>query len=68
MVSSGAELGPLHGIPTATKINTDHTGYATTIGIEALDGLPTGFNWSEDASTTVVSSTWEPRSSGPVDR
>ena len=34
--SSGAELGPLHGVPVATKVNSDVAGYATTDGIPAL--------------------------------
>ena len=32
----GDVLGPLHGVPVTTKINTDQAGYATTNGIEAF--------------------------------
>jgi amidase len=38
MVSAGVELGPLHGVPVATKINSDQVGHATTNGIAALAG------------------------------
>lgn len=33
--SAGTATGILHGIPMATKINTDHRGYATTNGVVA---------------------------------
>lgn len=32
-VSSGEELGPLHGVPTSIKINTNEKGKATTDGV-----------------------------------
>ncbi|MGW1065234.1 amidase [Streptomyces aureus] len=38
LTASGAELGPLHGIPVSTKINTDQRGYATSHGVAALAG------------------------------
>jgi len=34
-VSSGEELGPLHGVPMSIKINTDEKGKATTDGVVA---------------------------------
>ena len=36
--AAGEELGALHGVPTSTKINTDHRGYATSHGVAALAG------------------------------
>ncbi len=36
VVASGAELGPLHGVPFAIKVNSDQTGYATTNGVVAF--------------------------------
>jgi amidase len=33
---SGAELGPLHGVPVAIKVNSDQAGYATTSGVTAF--------------------------------
>jgi amidase len=36
MVAAGVSLGPLHGVPVATKINSDQAGHATTNGIVAL--------------------------------
>lgn len=33
---SGAELGPLHGLPFAIKVNSDQAGYATTNGVAAF--------------------------------
>jgi amidase len=36
MVAAGQALGPLHGVPTAIKINTDQAGHATTDGIVAM--------------------------------
>lgn len=34
--ASGAELGPLHGVPVAIKVNSDQVGYATTNGVVAF--------------------------------
>ena len=39
MVASGMELGPLHGIPVATKVNSDQAGYATTNGVAAFKDM-----------------------------
>ena len=36
MVAAGQALGPLHGVPTAIKINTDQAGHATSDGIVAM--------------------------------
>lgn len=33
---AGAELGPLHGVPVTTKINSDQAGSATTNGLVAF--------------------------------
>ena len=35
-VAAGEPLGPLHGVPVTTKVNTDLAGYATTNGVEAF--------------------------------
>lgn len=37
-IGSGDLLGPLHGVPVLTKINSDQSGHATTNGIAALKG------------------------------
>ena len=34
--ASGAELGPLHGVPVAIKVNSGQVGYATTNGVAAF--------------------------------
>jgi amidase len=34
--ASGAELGPLHGVPVAIKVNSDQAGHATTNGVAAF--------------------------------
>jgi amidase len=36
MVATRQALGPLHGVPTAIKINTDQAGHATTDGLVAM--------------------------------
>ena len=34
--ASGVELGPLHGVPVAIKVNSDQAGHATTNGVAAF--------------------------------
>jgi amidase len=36
LTASGAELGPLHGVPVAIKVNSDQSGHATTNGVAAF--------------------------------
>lgn len=36
VVSKGEQLGPLHGVPIATKVNSDQAGHATTNGVTAF--------------------------------
>ncbi|RZL89207.1 MAG: amidase [Variovorax sp.] len=36
LTASGAELGPLHGVPVSIKINVDQAGHATTNGVIPL--------------------------------
>jgi amidase len=38
-LAKGGALGPLHGVPVTTKINTDQSGCATTNGVAAFAGL-----------------------------
>src|SRR5699024_10463435 len=35
-VAAGEKLGPLHGVPTSIKVNTDEKGKATTNGVVAF--------------------------------
>jgi amidase len=35
-VAAGEQVGPLHGVPVTTKVNSDLAGYATTNGVEAF--------------------------------
>jgi amidase len=35
-VAAGGVLGPLHGVPTSIKVNSDEAGHATTNGIVAF--------------------------------
>ncbi|MCF2533210.1 amidase [Yinghuangia soli] len=39
-VADGSPLGPLHGVPVSTKINTDQRGRITSHGIAALAHAP----------------------------
>jgi len=36
LTASGVELGPLHGVPVAIKVNSDQIGHATTNGVAAF--------------------------------
>ncbi|WP_204358895.1 amidase [Streptosporangium sp. 'caverna'] len=36
MVAAGMSLGPLHGVPTSLKINSDQEGFATSNGVVAF--------------------------------
>lgn len=36
VVARGEPIGPLHGVPVATKINSDQAGHATTDGVVAF--------------------------------
>jgi amidase len=36
LVAAGGPLGPLHGVPITTKINSDQAGHVTTNGVVAL--------------------------------
>ena len=38
-VKTGAELGPLHGVPVTTKVNADQRGCATTNGVVEFRNL-----------------------------
>ncbi len=38
-VAGGDELGPLHGVPTALKMNTDQAGHVTADGVPAFKDL-----------------------------
>ncbi len=35
-VGAGEEVGPLHGVPTSIKVNSDQAGHATTNGVVAF--------------------------------
>ncbi len=39
MVLHGRSLGPLHGVPSSVKVNTDEAGRATTGGVAAHAGM-----------------------------
>jgi amidase len=36
LTASGVDVGPLHGVPVAIKVNSDQAGYATTNGVTAF--------------------------------
>jgi amidase len=38
-IAQGGAIGPLHGVPFTSKINTDHEGCATSNGVTAFAGL-----------------------------
>lgn len=71
LTASGAELGPLHGVPVSIKINVDQVGHATTNGAIplreniALDDSPVVAHWRSAgaiivgrSNTATYSSRW----------
>lgn len=59
LLSSGIQLGPLHGVPVTTKINVDQKGCATTNGIVANknhianESSPVVANWMQAGAVVV---------------
>ncbi|GAA2136070.1 amidase [Actinomadura napierensis] len=52
-VAAGADLGPLHGVPTSTKINTPQRGALMTHGVTAMAGMRAA---QDDASVAALRS------------
>ncbi len=55
--AAGEPLGPLHGVPTAIKANTDEAGHATTNGVPA---------WAQRVATRDAVATERLRGAGAV--
>ncbi|KJK20750.1 amidase [Burkholderiaceae bacterium 16] len=71
LTASGAQLGPLHGVPVTIKINVDQAGHATTNGVIPLrdniarEDAPVVANWRNAgaiivgrSNTATYSSRW----------
>jgi amidase len=66
MVAARVELGPLHGLPVAIKVNTDQAGYATTNGIAAFANEVAGTDSAQVAIMRRSGAVFLGRSNSPA--
>jgi len=65
-VAAGEPLGPLHGVPVATKVNSDQAGHATTDGVVALKDNITELDSPQVAKLRAAGAVFMGRSNTPA--
>ncbi len=65
-VAEGGELGPLHGVPTALKMNTDQAGHVTADGVPAFKDLMVSTDSPQAASLRKAGAIFVGRTNTPA--
>ncbi|MFI0350242.1 amidase [Actinomadura sp. 9N407] len=65
-VASGEPLGPLHGVPVSTKINTPQRGQALTQGVSAMAGVTATHDDASVAALRGAGAVFLGRSNAPA--
>lgn len=66
MVAAGQALGPLHGVPVATKVNSDQAGHPTTNGVVAWAGEVAAVDSAQVANLRRAGAVLVGRSNSPA--
>ncbi|MGI5325396.1 amidase [Actinomadura nitritigenes] len=65
-VAAGEELGPLHGVPASTKINTPRRGALTSHGVAAMAGMRAAHDDASVAALRAAGAVFLGRSNAPA--
>lgn len=65
-VAEGATLGPLHGVPTSIKVNSDERGHATTNGVAAFKDVIAAEDGPHVANLRATGAVFVGRSNTPA--